>query len=73
MRAPYIGENLAYTTGPMAAMAIVQMWMASPPHRRNLLDRKFRRTGVGIAGGRTKLVTGRFRRPVELLLDEQVA
>ena len=60
VRAPYVGENLAYSTGPMAAMAIVQMWVASPPHRRNLLDRKFRRIGVGVAGSITKMITADF-------------
>ena len=60
VRAPYVGENLAYSTGPMAAMAIVQMWIASPPHRQNLLDAKFRRIGVGVAGGSRKLITADF-------------
>jgi len=38
----------------------VQMWIASPPHRQNLLDRSFRRIGVGLAGGATRLVTADF-------------
>src|SRR5437870_487277 len=49
VRAPFIGENLAYGTQPLAAAAVVQMWMASPPHRQNLLDRGFRHIGVGVA------------------------
>jgi uncharacterized protein YkwD len=60
VRAPYVGENLAYGTTPLTAMAIVQMWVASAPHRQVLLDRKFRRIGVGIAGGSTKLITADF-------------
>lgn len=60
VRAPYVGENLAYGTGPLAAAAIVQMWIASPPHRQNLLDRSFRRIGVGVAGGSRKLITADF-------------
>jgi uncharacterized protein YkwD len=59
VRAPYVGENLAYGTR-LSASAIVQMWIASPPHRQNLLDRGFRRIGIGLAGGATKLVTADF-------------
>lgn len=60
VRAPYLGENLAYGASPLTAGAIVQMWIQSPPHRQNLLDRSFRRVGVGVAGGSTKLVTADF-------------
>ena len=60
VRASYVGENLASGTQPLGATAIVQIWMASPPHRQNLLDRHFRRVGVGEAGGLTRLVTADF-------------
>jgi uncharacterized protein YkwD len=60
VRAPYVGENLASGTQPLAAAAIVEMWIASPPHRQNLLDRGFRRVGVGEAGATTRLVTADF-------------
>jgi uncharacterized protein YkwD len=60
VRAPYIGENLAEGTQPLSAAAIVQMWIASPPHRQNLLDPGFGRIGVGVAGGSTKLITADF-------------
>jgi uncharacterized protein YkwD len=60
VHAPYVGENLASVMRPLGAAAIVQMWIASPPHRKNLLDRGFRRIGVGLAGGSTKLVTADF-------------
>lgn len=60
VRAPYVGENLAWGTQPLTPTAIVQMWIASPPHRQNLFNRNFRRTGVGVAGGSTKLVTADF-------------
>jgi uncharacterized protein YkwD len=60
VRAPYVGENLAYGTQPLTPLAIVQMWIASPPHRQNLFDRSFRRVGVGMAGGSTKLITADF-------------
>jgi uncharacterized protein YkwD len=60
VRAPYVGENLASGTKPLSAAAIVQMWIASPPHRQNLLDRGFRLVGVGLAGGSNRLVTADF-------------
>ena len=60
VRAPFIGENLASGTKPLPASAIVRMWIASPPHRQNLLDRDFRLVGVGVAGGSTRLVTADF-------------
>jgi uncharacterized protein YkwD len=60
VRAPYIGENLASGTKPLPPAAIVRMWIASPPHRQNLLDRGFRLVGVGLAGGSTRLVTADF-------------
>jgi uncharacterized protein YkwD len=60
VRAPYLGENLASGSRPLSAAAIVQMWIASPPHRQNLLDRGFRLVGVGVAGRSTRLVTADF-------------
>jgi uncharacterized protein YkwD len=60
VRASYVGENLASGSQPLSATAIVQMWIASPPHRQNLLDRGFRRVGVGEAGSSTRLVTADF-------------
>jgi len=60
VRAPYVGENLAAGTQPLTPAEIVQMWVASPPHRENLLDRGFKRVGVGVAGGSTRLVTADF-------------
>jgi uncharacterized protein YkwD len=60
VRAPYVGENLAYGTEPLGAAEIVQMWLASPGHREILLDRGFRLVGVGVAGGTTKLITADF-------------
>jgi uncharacterized protein YkwD len=60
VRAPYVGENLASGSQPLGASEIVQMWIASPGHRQNLLDRGFRRVGVGVAGGSTRMVTADF-------------
>jgi uncharacterized protein YkwD len=31
----------------------VRMWMASPPHRANLLDPQLRRAGVGVGVARS--------------------
>jgi len=60
VRAPYVGENIASGTRPLAPAAIVRMWIQSPPHRENLLDRGFRRLGVGLAGGVTLMATADF-------------
>ena len=44
-----VGENLAMFGGtPPTASGIVSAWMASPPHRANLLRAVFREAGVGI-------------------------
>jgi uncharacterized protein YkwD len=60
VRAPYVGENIAAGTRPLTPATIVRMWIQSPPHRENLLDRSFRRIGVGVAGSSTRLVTADF-------------
>ena len=47
-----LGENIAYGGGAKgSAAAIVTAWMASPPHRANILTRRFRDIGIGVAGG----------------------
>jgi uncharacterized protein YkwD len=47
-----IGENLAWGTGSLASPAeTVRAWMRSPGHRRNMLDRRFREIGIGVAVG----------------------
>jgi uncharacterized protein YkwD len=44
-----MGENLAMMDGcPKTAARIVELWMNSPPHRKNLLSSKFRVVGVGV-------------------------
>ncbi len=46
------GETIAWGTGPDAApAAVVQVWMASPDHRRVILDPNFRDIGLGVAMG----------------------
>ena len=52
VRGPVTAENLAWGTGPYAqAEAIVAAWLASPPHRANLLRPGFTRVGVGEVQG----------------------
>ncbi len=47
-----LGENLAWGAGARATPSeIVRSWMRSPGHRRNILDRKFRDIGIGVATG----------------------
>ena len=60
VRLPYVGENLAYGSGGMGAGDVVKMWIASPPHRQNLLDPGFQRVGVGMAVGSRMLITADF-------------
>jgi uncharacterized protein YkwD len=52
VRQPRIGENLAWSTGPLsAARSIVEAWLASPEHRANLLHPGYRLVGVGALRG----------------------
>jgi uncharacterized protein YkwD len=52
VRAPRVGENLAWAVGPLAeAHTIVNLWLASPEHRANLLRRGYRTVGVGALKG----------------------
>ncbi len=45
-----VGENIAWGTLALASpRAIVAAWMASPGHRANILDARYRETGVGVA------------------------
>ena len=47
-----VGENLAWDQGSLsAARSIVAMWLASPPHRANLLRPGYRIVGVGALRG----------------------
>jgi len=52
VRAPRVGENLAWGVGSLSrARAIVNMWLASPGHRANLLHPGYRIVGVGALRG----------------------
>lgn len=46
------GEIIAWGTRERSTpRAIVRAWLRSPPHRHNLLGRKWREIGVGVSGG----------------------
>jgi uncharacterized protein YkwD len=52
VRAPRVGENLAWGVGALSrARRIVNMWLASPGHRANLLRPGYRMVGVGALRG----------------------
>ena len=46
VRGTLFAENLVWSSGVMSANAAVAQWLASPPHRQNLLDPRLRRVGV---------------------------
>ena len=43
-----VGENLLWSSGTLTPEAAVSMWMNSPPHRKNLLDRHWRQVGLSV-------------------------
>jgi uncharacterized protein YkwD len=44
-----VGENLAWGSGGRSTpREIVAAWMASPGHRANILQRRFREIGIGV-------------------------
>jgi uncharacterized protein YkwD len=48
----WVGENIAYGYGSQSSpLEMVQSWMDSPDHRRNILDRRFRDIGVIVRPG----------------------
>jgi len=47
-----LGENIAWGGGSRSTpRAVVGSWMRSPPHRANILQRRFREIGIGSALG----------------------
>jgi uncharacterized protein YkwD len=45
-----IGENIAFARGfDDAAVCAVDQWMKSTAHRQNLLDNRWKETGIGVA------------------------
>jgi uncharacterized protein YkwD len=52
------GEALGWGTGSKATpAALVDEWLASPPHRHILLDPGFRELGVGVVAGAPRAVS----------------
>lgn len=50
-----VGENLGWGSGSRAAPAeMVKSWLGSPPHRANLLSRKWSEVGIGLSLGTPK-------------------
>jgi len=43
-----VGENLGWESPDLSAAGALRMWMASPPHRANLLNRAWREIGVSV-------------------------
>ncbi len=47
-----VGENLAWAQGDLGSpLKILEAWLASPPHRENLLSRRWRDVGIGFERG----------------------
>ncbi|MGD0274381.1 MAG: CAP domain-containing protein [Gaiellaceae bacterium] len=41
-----VGENLVWTSPDLTAKQAVEMWMKSPPHRANLLSKRWHQVGL---------------------------
>jgi uncharacterized protein YkwD len=41
------GENLIWSSGPLAPSVVVESWLQSPGHRKILLDAGWRELGIG--------------------------
>ena len=53
-----VGENLGWGTGERATPnALVDAWLNSPPHKKNMLTGAYRELGVGVAVGAPKAST----------------
>jgi uncharacterized protein YkwD len=50
-RARDVGENIGY--GKVSADKMVQLWMASRPHRANILNPRFSSIGIGAVRSRS--------------------
>ncbi len=55
-RAWSIGENIAAATGSATPASIVKMWMNSSGHRANILNPKFRDSGMGVSAAAPRLL-----------------
>jgi uncharacterized protein YkwD len=43
-----VGENLLWSSGTLSPAQAVTMWMNSPPHRKNLLEKNWRQIGLSV-------------------------
>lgn len=64
------GENLAWHTGTPSADRTVALWLASPPHRRNLLSPVWRRVGIGAVHGLASGGVYGYGRPVTVIVAD---
>jgi uncharacterized protein YkwD len=65
-----VGENLVWSSPDLTAASALSLWMGSPPHRANLLNRQWREIGLsavhvssapGVFGGhQVTIVTANF-------------
>jgi uncharacterized protein YkwD len=54
-----LGENIAWGSDELGSpLQIVDFWMHSSGHRRNILDRTYRDVGIGVASGAPEDVGG---------------
>lgn len=42
-----VGENMAYAAPKMTARLAIELWLASPSHRANMLSPRWREVGLG--------------------------
>ena len=45
-----VGENLAWASPSLGAGGAMKLWISSPPHRANLLSRRWRQMGISAVG-----------------------
>jgi uncharacterized protein YkwD len=65
-----VGENLLWSSSELDGARVVRMWLKSPPHRRVLLNSRWRETGISavhtsaapgdFGGGEATIVTADF-------------
>jgi uncharacterized protein YkwD len=54
-----VGENIGFGSLWLGTpRAVVAAWMASPGHRANILDRRYRETGIGVSSHLGRLAHG---------------
>jgi uncharacterized protein YkwD len=57
-----VGENLVWASPSLSAGGAMKMWISSPPHRANMLSRRWRQMGIAaVSVARAPGVYGRRR------------